>query len=102
MEYNPADIEAKDFLTNPQQGHFTMDLKTSSFIERLQKTMAGFFIQTKIAMELLLLTFVRTSELRKPVGKKLILEKKAQWIIPGEQMKMGRDHCPIIKSSFAL
>lgn len=60
VEYNPADIKAKDFLTNPQQGHFAaMDSKDlPSFIERLQRNDGRLFIQTKIAMELLLLTFV--------------------------------------------
>lgn len=52
---------------------------------------------TAIAMELLLLTFVRTSELRKATWDEFDLEN-GLWSISGARMKMGRDHlvplCP--------
>jgi integrase len=52
---------------------------------------------TPIAMELLLLTFVRTSELRKATWDEFDLDK-GLWSISGARMKMGRDHlvplCP--------
>ncbi|MDY0029229.1 MAG: integrase arm-type DNA-binding domain-containing protein [Pseudobdellovibrionaceae bacterium] len=93
VEHNPADIKAKDFLTNPEQGHFAaMEAKDlPAFLERLHRNDGRLNIQTKIAMELLLLTFVRTGELRMARWEEIDFEK-AQWVIPGERMKMGRDH----------
>lgn len=52
---------------------------------------------TAIAMELLLLTFVRTAELRNATWDEIDLEN-GLWSISGARMKMGRDHlvplCP--------
>ena len=104
INHNPADIKATDFLTNPEQGHFAaMEAKDlPAFLERLHRNDGRLFIQTKIAMELLLLTFVRTSELRMARWEEIDFEK-AQWVIPGERMKMGRDHIvPLSKQSISL
>ena len=48
-------------------------------------------LQTKLAIELLLLTFVRTSELRCAEWKEIDLDK-AEWRIPAERMKMRDPH----------
>jgi integrase len=47
--------------------------------------------QTKLAMRLLLLTFVRTGELRGAQWPEFELDK-AQWRIPAERMKMRSEH----------
>ena len=47
--------------------------------------------QTRLAVTLLLLTFVRTTELRGATWDELDLEN-AEWRIPAERMKMRRDH----------
>jgi integrase len=47
--------------------------------------------QTKLAMRLLLLTFVRTGELRGAEWSEFELDK-AQWRIPAERMKMRSEH----------
>ena len=47
--------------------------------------------QTKLALRLLLLTFVRTSELRE-AGCTEFNEEKSEWRIPAERMKMQREH----------
>ena len=46
---------------------------------------------TRLAMRLLLLTSVRTAELRGSTWKEIVLES-AIWAIPGERMKMGHPH----------
>lgn len=46
---------------------------------------------TRLAMRLLLLTSVRTIELRGATWKEIDLEC-AIWAIPGERMKMGNPH----------
>ncbi|MEP6632738.1 MAG: tyrosine-type recombinase/integrase [Luteimonas sp.] len=48
-------------------------------------------IEVKIAMEMLLLTFVRTGELRNAEWKEIDVEN-ARWRIPASKMKMGREH----------
>ena len=50
-------------------------------------------ILTKLAMRFMLLTFVRTKELRLAEWKEFHLEGKTPiWIIPPERMKMRREH----------
>jgi integrase len=48
-------------------------------------------LQTKLAMRFLLLTFVRTGELRKAMWSEIVLDK-AEWRIPAERMKMRESH----------
>ncbi len=48
-------------------------------------------LQTKLAVKLMLLTFVRTSELRCAEWKEIDLDK-AEWRIPAERMKMRDPH----------
>jgi integrase len=46
---------------------------------------------TKLALQLLLLTFVRTTELRAAKWQEIEWDK-AEWRIPAERMKMGEEH----------
>jgi integrase len=48
-------------------------------------------LQTKLALKMLLLTFVRTSELRCAEWKEIDLDK-GEWRIPAERMKMRSPH----------
>jgi len=58
--------------------------------------------QTKMALKLLLLTFVRTVELRGATWSEIDLDK-AEWRIPAERMKMRRGHIvPLSKQALAL
>ncbi len=56
-----------------------------------QMTRFGGYRTTAIAIELLMLTFVRTVELRKATWDEIDLEKK-EWRIPAERMKMKIAH----------
>ena len=47
--------------------------------------------QTKLAVRLLMLTFVRTTELRGATWSEIDIDN-AEWRIPAERMKMRRDH----------
>ena len=59
-------------------------------------------LQTQQAMKLLLLTFVRTGELRGAKWAEIDFEK-AQWRIPAERMKTGRDHIvPLSKQALVV
>lgn len=57
---------------------------------------------TKLALQLLLLTFVRTTELRAARWDEIHWEK-AEWRIPAERMKMREEHIvPLSKQAVAL
>jgi integrase len=58
--------------------------------------------QTALAVKLLMLTFVRTTELRGADWSEFDLEK-AEWRIPAERMKMRRDHIvPLSRQAVAV
>lgn len=59
-------------------------------------------ILTRLALKLLLLTFVRTTELRGAEWKEIDLKKK-EWRIPAGRMKMRTEHVvPLSKQAFAI
>jgi integrase len=59
-------------------------------------------LQTQLAMRFLLLTFVRTTELRRAAWAEMDLEK-AEWRIPAERMKMRELHIvPLSRQAIAI
>jgi len=57
--------------------------------------------QTRLAVTLLMLTFVRTTELRGATWEEIDLDKR-EWRIPAERMKMRRDHIvPLSRQAMA-
>lgn len=72
----------------------------TALITQMQKF--GAYRTTAIAIELLLLTFVRTVELRKATWSEFDLEK-SEWRIPAERMKMKIAHVvPLSKQAVSL
>ena len=72
--------------------HAAIDTKElPEFLQKLQGNEMRLFIQTRMAIELMLLTFVRTSELLKAKWNEFDLKNRT-WIIPSDRMKMGNDH----------
>lgn len=61
------------------------------FLQALERNDARLFIQTRLAVKFLILTFVRTGELINARWNEFDLEN-AEWIIPAERMKMKRPH----------
>jgi integrase len=61
------------------------------FIQTLERNDARLFPHTKLAVELMMLTFVRTSELIKSTWDEFDIDRKV-WEIPAERMKMNRPH----------
>jgi len=59
------------------------------FLKALRKAEAGMFLPTRIMMRLMLLVFVRTSELIETPWSEIDLDKET-WVIPWDRMKMGR------------
>lgn len=77
-------------------------LRAEQLPEFLQKMAAYDNLQTRLAMKLLLLTFVRTGELRGAQWSEIDIEK-AEWRIPAERMKMRDSHIvPLSKQAMAV
>ena len=68
---------------------FLQAIDLPAFLAKLETYDGG--LQTKLALRLLLLTFVRTNELRGAQWSEIDLEK-AEWRIPAERMKMKELH----------
>ena len=89
-ERNPAN-DIKGALKTHVKKHFA-HLKAIELPEFLEKVKAyDGHPQTKLAVTLLMLTFVRTTELRGATWDEIDLDK-AEWCIPAERMKMRRVH----------
>jgi integrase len=99
-ERNPA-ADLKGALKTHVKKHFA-HLKALELPEFLEKVNAYHgHAQTKLAVMLLMLTFVRTSELRGATWDEIDLHK-AEWRIPAHRMKMRRDHIvPLSKQAVA-
>jgi integrase len=87
---NPA-ADLKDVLKPVQNGHFaaiTAD-ELPAFISAMNKNDARLFKPTKIALRLMMLLFVRTSELIETPWDEIKLDA-GEWIIPWQRMKRGK------------
>jgi integrase len=85
--------DIKDAIRPYKMEHFAaLDIKEiPDFLKVLDKNEMRLYKQTQLAMRLLMLTFVRTSELINARWEEFDLEDKT-WIIPAARMKMRRDH----------
>ena len=87
-----------------KRGHYAaLDTKDlPQFLKKLDKNEARLLPQTMRATRLLMLTFVRTSELIQATWDEFDLENK-EWLIPAERMKMGKEHLvPLSRQVVAL
>lgn len=62
-----------------------------SFLKALDQNNARLYENTRNALKLIMLTFVRTSELINARWEEIDIERK-EWVIPAERMKMGKAH----------
>lgn len=80
-----------DILKPAPKGHFaaiTPD-ELPEFVKALEQNKARLYITTRIAIRLMMLTFIRTSELIEAEWSEIDLDKGV-WIIPWQRMKMGK------------
>lgn len=87
---NPA-ADLKDVLTPVQAGNYaaiTPD-ELPAFLKALGGNEARLYKPTRIAVRLMMLVFVRTSELIETPWSEIDLENEV-WIIPWQRMKMGK------------
>ena len=102
---NPAaNFHSKDILKKVEKTHFaTIEAKEiPAFLKTLNQNNACLRPLTRIAIRMLMLTFVRTNELRNARWEEFDLPNK-QWLIPAERMKMGKPHLvPLSNQVMAL
>lgn len=102
-ERNPA-ADLTGALTPRKRTHFAaLDSKElPAFIKALEGNEARLYVSTRRAVKLLMLTFVRTSELIGASWDEFDFENK-QWNIPAERMKMRQPHIvPLSNQVIAL
>ena len=81
---------------------FSIGYKRPEFLDKLNRNEARLFPQTRIAIELMLLTFVRTAELLEAKWAEFDMKGKT-WVIPSERMKMRKAHIvPLSKQVLKL
>lgn len=72
------------------------------FVHALEKNDARLYRNTRNALKLIMLTFVRTSELINARWDEIDFERK-EWVIPAERMKMGKEHIvPLARQSIKI
>lgn len=59
------------------------------FLQAFEKNEVRMFVPTRILMRMMMLTFVRTSELTETPWSEIDLENES-WVIPWQRMKMGK------------
>lgn len=99
-ERNPV-ADLRGALKTPVRNNYIY-LKAHELPEYLQKLENFDCLQTKLALRLLLLTFVRTTELRAAEWQEIDFDK-AEWRIPASRMKMKETHIvPLARQTIDL
>ncbi len=103
VDRNPA-IDLAGALKPAVTTHYAaLELKDlPEFLQRLEKNDARLFLQTRLGVKFLLLTFVRTGELINAKWEEFNLPE-SEWIIPADRMKMKRPHIvPLSKQALQI
>jgi integrase len=93
-----------DALKPVKKGHFAaLDVKElPEFLNAIERNDARLYRSTRNALKLIMLTFVRTSELINAEWSEIDFDN-AVWTIPAERMKMGKEHIvPLSKQSIDI
>jgi integrase len=100
---NPT-ISLKGALKPAKKGHFAAFTykELPEFIDKLERNEARLYPHTRLGLKLMMLTFVRTSELIGMRWSEIDYESN-QWVIPAERMKMKRAHIvPLCTQALAI
>lgn len=93
-----------DALKPVKKSHFAaLDVKElPEFLRVLERNEGRLYENTRNALKLIMLTFVRTSELINARWEEIDIDNK-EWVIPAERMKMGREHIvPLSRQSISI
>lgn len=103
LKYNPA-IELSDILKGRKEQHRPSLPREElpAFLRELESYGERGRLLTKLALELLILTFVRSGELRGARWEEFNLEEKL-WRVPAHRMKMKTEHLvPLSKQAIQV
>ena len=90
VKYDPMPALRPALKPRAKQHHAAIGTdELPTFLEALQRNEAEMFLPTRILMRLMMLVFVRTSELVETPWSEIDLEAE-QWVIPWQRMKMGK------------
>ncbi|RYD50770.1 MAG: DUF4102 domain-containing protein [Sphingobacteriales bacterium] len=105
IDSNPVrNFESRDVLVAYRKEHHAcIEIgEIPEFLKALHSNSVRMYPLTRMAVELLMLTFVRTSELIDARWSEIDL-KERQWVIPAERMKMRRPHLvPLSRQAVAI
>ncbi|MEJ0062358.1 MAG: integrase arm-type DNA-binding domain-containing protein [Alphaproteobacteria bacterium] len=100
---NPT-ADLKGALKPVKHGHYAAlePEELPEFVQNLDRNDARLFLQTRLAIRMLMMTFVRTGELIKATWDEFDLEE-GTWSIPAERMKRRQPHIvPLSRQSIAI
>lgn len=102
-QINPASEVGMVLKPVVKQHYACLDIgEIPELLEALNRNDARLHADTRQAIRLLMLTFVRTKELIEATWGEFDLEN-AQWVIPAERMKMRNEHIvPLSKQALAI
>lgn len=85
--------DIREALKPVKKNHFAaLDVRElPEFVQAIERNDARLYQTTRNALNLMMLTFVRTSELIKATWDEIDFDN-AEWVIPAERMKMGKEH----------
>ena len=90
VKYNPVnDLESVIRRTTVKHFAAITPDELPDFLKALDQNHIRMFLSTRVALNLMMLLFIRTSELIEAEWSEIDLEKGV-WIIPWQRMKMGR------------
>lgn len=102
---NPlSELKSKELFERQEKTHFAaiQPEEIPAFLKDLRGNKGRLYPLTQMAVELLMLTFVRTSELIEAKWAEIDWKNK-QWLIPAARMKMRRDHIvPLSTQALAI
>ncbi len=86
-------LNIRDALTTKKTKHLPAlePHEIPELLQAIERNDARLYTQTRYALEMLMLTFVRPIEMASAEWQHIDIESK-RWIIPAEKMKMGFDH----------
>lgn len=104
VKANPAAFKSDNFLSKYEKKHLpSIDPdRIPDLLKDIQQNKARMYRPTAIALELMMLTFVRTTELIEARWDEFEWDVK-EWVIPAARMKMRRPHVvPLCRQALAL
>jgi integrase len=91
-EGNPAEHLKGMIKPAPKSHYAALDHRDlPEFLKALYSNKARLMPLTHLAVQFIMLTFVRTGEMIKAEWSEIDLDERI-WLIPGKRMKMGKDH----------